>query len=328
MAVFSVSVTLAMDEASRVAFQSEAAAQSCRKHPQMHSKSTLGGLSVREEPLPATILWPRTCTVGNGRFTGNPYPLVRPVSAPIAPSTEFKPPKGRLLGRVKGLLAGRGASQKSSGSESESEISAAVVVQDNMTAYLESKESFHSFETVQEYYPSSLEVPPEIEILASRGSYICDELSSPTVAEKDSTSFEQEMCRSMTIIQLEGSCKGGDCHVPSAYADSISANSREVDQQNYELNAPIISVGRKGSQKVYTELPLSTAIRKRGRTKGRGKVRIDRSRRMKPRALGRITPASGSEDSGKNAQLGSAEAAKSRLDVRFGRDAGMKSRPT
>jgi len=306
----------------------------------MHSKSTPGGLSAGEESLPAAFPWPQACTVSNGRYAGSPYPLVRPASAPIAPSTEFKLPEGQLLGRVKRLLSSQGASQKSSGNESESEISAAIVVQDNMAAYLESKESFHSFETVQEYYPSCLEVPSEIEIVASRESNIRDELttkaleglSSPAVPEKDSTGFEQEMCRAMKIIQLEGSCKGRDCHVPSAYADSIPTNS---DQRNYELNAPIITVRRTGSQKVrdvHIELPLSTAIRKRGRTKGRGKVRVDRSKRVKPRALGRITPASGSEDSGKKAPLGCAKAATSRLDAigerRFGRDAGMNARLT
>lgn len=348
MAVLSVSVTPDAEEASRTAFQSEAAAHSYRKNPHVLRKFALG--SAGEKLLPAAQSWPQTCTVtiGHGKFTGSPYSFARHVSAPIALPTEFKLPEGWLLGRVKRLFSSRGArtraSQHSTDSTSESEIenSVAVVVQGSMTANLGSKESFHSFETVQEYYPSCLDVLSKIEKAASGESDIGKpitkvlEPSSNAVAKQVSTSFGEGICRAMTIQQLDGACKDEGFQVPDAHADSTSTNSRAVDQLNYELNAPIIPVRRKESQKVrdvHIELSLSTAIRKKGRVnRSRGKVRVDRTRRMKPRALGRITPASGSEDSGKNGAFGCAKTATSRLGVigktRFGRDAGMNPRLT
>ena len=236
---------------------------------------------------------------------------------PLCPSASIEQVAGKLLRRVKSLLSSSKSSHTklmSGGSDGmEDQVSTTLDKRGDET---DSKESFHSFESMLDQ-----QTPPRDEGLTDVSNKVNSvetvqlgdiiQLSIPCVDVTPSqsetilhigdpmASFEEEMSLAMTT--LNHSLRENN-RSPAANTNAATTTLRRGSLRR-SVYPGIMSAGRTPSPRNLKPLHVAGPMAlKRDRGKCANKVRKDMSRKMKPRALGRITPADGSEDHGKVAE--------------------------
>lgn len=270
--------------------------------------------------------WPGT----DDNTAASPYSSRQPFSSINSQSLEAS--AGRFLEKMRGILSRRGESQKVGRRESEKETFEIVMIKENRASGMESKESFKSFQTVREHRtiydegPSMMEVDGAVDTAmdtldSSKGEsnqlnrvFFDRKPTTEVLAESDLTvlvgqalpGFEEKMSLAPATMEMKD---GHPSAVSASNAESRIGIFREEilpiykNPQQSKSACSRVPIRRKTSERIRPTMDRSPSItgnKKRGRMKVAGGMRKGIPRKIKARALGRITPARGSEDSGKN----------------------------
>ena len=204
---------------------------------------------------------------------------------------------GKLLRRVKSLLSDRIESQKSKfRSKHEEELTVSTdTVTVNGACEMDSNESFHSFVTVEETEKMCRDgqigtfIPPDTNCLrghniSTRGPHAQD--SAELIARVTSKDVN---CHSREVIHK--------AFTPTMRLQIAGSNSECTP--NFAMSSPQLTSSRRMALKGQRNLHGNSTVR-RDRARLTGRIKRGRPSKLKARALGRVTPAGGSEDLRKN----------------------------
>ena len=241
------------------------------------------------EPYPQT-----PCGLGN-HSPMSTYPDVQSLGHSSPQHFSFTP--GKLLRRVKSLLSDRIDFQKSksrSKHEEELTVSTETVIV-NGACEMESNESFHSFMTVEDAEKMCRDeqigtiIPPDTNCSRGHNISTCGP-HAQDLAELFARASDKEVnCHSREVIHKAFN--------PTMRLQIAGSNSECTP--NFPMSPPQLTSSRRVVLKGQRTLH-GTSTGRRDRMRLTGRIKRGRPNKLKARALGRVTPAGGSEDLGKN----------------------------